>query len=353
MSARLLRISLRGSREEDPEDSGLLLSGSAYRRTEKEERLLCTLLHAEQQRSEKKAAENPDFCCRTTRSSFRFLLQRGCEEEERFPPFFSQVAENPDSQRIRCFRLRTGLPSVVFVTAGTSPTTASSRVAFCSRQSLRGTVDRQTLKLFLLLLFQRWFEYFLRQFCGHGQKDVEGPVPLEIGKTRTIRPQAKENWWSLMDSNKMVAGARACLIELLELVLNAIGIVYDCSNIVRQQSCTGHYSRQAALICLECFRMFHSCGCCFVPMFGETEHDSSQQLTSVPIEEQLDAFGRVLDVGKAKYGRLFCVEVAIKWIWNDQNPDVNLTKTAGLKALLLTQFIGKRKWMTWKMESAR
>ncbi|XXG63254.1 hypothetical protein AAC387_Pa05g1488 [Persea americana] len=37
-----------------------------------------------------------------------------------------------------------------------------------------------------------------------------------------------------MDSNKMVAGARACLIELLELVLNAIGIVYDCSNIVRQ-----------------------------------------------------------------------------------------------------------------------
>eukprot|EP00268_Persea_americana_P004920 TRINITY_DN1161_c1_g2_i3.p1 TRINITY_DN1161_c1_g2~~TRINITY_DN1161_c1_g2_i3.p1 ORF type:complete len:157 (+),score=28.66 TRINITY_DN1161_c1_g2_i3:144-614(+) len=121
MSARLLRISLRGSREEDPEDSGLLLSGSAYRRTEKEERLLCTLLHAEQQRSEKKAAENPDFCCRTTRSSFRFLLQRGCEEEERFPPFFSQVAENPDSQRIRCFRLRTGLPSVVFVTAGTWP----------------------------------------------------------------------------------------------------------------------------------------------------------------------------------------------------------------------------------------
>eukprot|EP00268_Persea_americana_P003823 TRINITY_DN1116_c1_g1_i6.p1 TRINITY_DN1116_c1_g1~~TRINITY_DN1116_c1_g1_i6.p1 ORF type:complete len:111 (+),score=15.01 TRINITY_DN1116_c1_g1_i6:233-565(+) len=64
------------------------------------------------------------------------------------------------------------------------------------------------------------------------------------------------------------------------------------------KSCTGHYSRQAALICLECFRMFHSCGCCFVPMFGETEHDSSQQLTSVPIEEHLDDFGRVLDVGK-------------------------------------------------------
>ncbi|KAJ8648783.1 hypothetical protein MRB53_001806 [Persea americana] len=53
---------------------------------------------------------------------------------------------------------------------------------------------------------------------------------------------------------------------------------------------------------LECFRMFHSCGCCYVPVFGETEHDSSQQLTSVPIEEHLDDFGRVLDVGKANYG---------------------------------------------------
>ncbi|XXG41422.1 hypothetical protein AAC387_Pa01g1881 [Persea americana] len=46
---------------------------------------------------------------------------------------------------------------------------------------------------------------------------------------------------------------------------------------------------------LECFRIY-------VPAFGETEHDSSQQLTSVPIEEHLDDFGRVLDVGKANYG---------------------------------------------------
>ena len=65
-------------------------------------------------------------------------------------------------------------------------------------------------------------------------RDVEGPVPLESGKTRMIHPQVKENWLSQMDSNNMVAGARACLIELLKLVLNAIGIVYDCSNIVRQ-----------------------------------------------------------------------------------------------------------------------
>ena len=41
-------------------------------------------------------------------------------------------------------------------------------------------------------------------------------------------------------------------------------------------------------------------------MFGETEHDSSQQLTSVPIEEQLDAFGRVLDVGKVCCMRYAC-----------------------------------------------
>ncbi|KAJ8636219.1 hypothetical protein MRB53_010486 [Persea americana] len=73
----LLRISLRSSREEDPEDYKLLLSSFAYRRTEKEEHLLCTLLRVGQQRSEKKTAENPDFCCRTTGSSFKFLLQRG------------------------------------------------------------------------------------------------------------------------------------------------------------------------------------------------------------------------------------------------------------------------------------
>ncbi|XXG42275.1 hypothetical protein AAC387_Pa01g2594 [Persea americana] len=85
MSACLLRISLRSSREEDPEDSELLLSCFAYRRTKKEDRLLCTRLRTGQLRSEKKDAENPDFYCRTTRSYFRFLLQRQCEEEEGFP----------------------------------------------------------------------------------------------------------------------------------------------------------------------------------------------------------------------------------------------------------------------------
>ena len=44
--------------------------------------------------------------------------------------------------------------------------------------------------------------------------------------------------------------------------------------------------------------MFHSCGCSYVPMFGETGHYSSQQLSLVPIEETLDAFERVLDAGK-------------------------------------------------------
>ncbi|XXG54290.1 hypothetical protein AAC387_Pa03g2212 [Persea americana] len=39
----------------------------------------------------------------------------------------------------------------------------------------------------------------------------------------------------------------------------------------------------------------------YVPMFGETEYDPSQQLTAVPMEEQLDAFGRAVDAGKIRY----------------------------------------------------
>ncbi|KAJ8649432.1 hypothetical protein MRB53_002455 [Persea americana] len=73
MSACLLKISLRSSREEDPEDSELLLSCFAYQRAKKEDRLLCTRLRAGQLRSEKKAVENPNFYCRTTRDTAKAL----------------------------------------------------------------------------------------------------------------------------------------------------------------------------------------------------------------------------------------------------------------------------------------
>ncbi|CAA6654192.1 unnamed protein product [Spirodela intermedia] len=39
----------------------------------------------------------------------------------------------------------------------------------------------------------------------------------------------------------------------------------------------------------------------YVPMFGEIEYDPDRQLTSVPIEEQLDALGRAVDAGKVRY----------------------------------------------------
>ncbi|XXG72196.1 hypothetical protein AAC387_Pa07g1346 [Persea americana] len=52
------------------------------------------MLRAEQQRSDKKAAENLVFYCITTASSFRFLLQRGCEEEG-FSPVFSPSCREP------------------------------------------------------------------------------------------------------------------------------------------------------------------------------------------------------------------------------------------------------------------
>ncbi|KAL5983977.1 hypothetical protein ACLOJK_018079 [Asimina triloba] len=39
----------------------------------------------------------------------------------------------------------------------------------------------------------------------------------------------------------------------------------------------------------------------YVPMFGETEYDSSRQFSSVPIEEQLEAFKRAIDAGKIRY----------------------------------------------------
>ncbi|KAK4558530.1 hypothetical protein RGQ29_008030 [Quercus rubra] len=39
----------------------------------------------------------------------------------------------------------------------------------------------------------------------------------------------------------------------------------------------------------------------YVPMFGETEYDPTQQFSSVDIEEQLDALGRAIDAGKIRY----------------------------------------------------
>lgn len=35
-------------------------------------------------------------------------------------------------------------------------------------------------------------------------------------------------------------------------------------------------------------------------MFGETEYDPTRQLSSVCIEEQLDALGRAVDAGKVR-----------------------------------------------------
>ncbi|KAF0896809.1 hypothetical protein E2562_028106 [Oryza meyeriana var. granulata] len=39
----------------------------------------------------------------------------------------------------------------------------------------------------------------------------------------------------------------------------------------------------------------------YVPMFGETDYDTSHQYVSVPIEEQLMALGRAIDSGKIRY----------------------------------------------------
>ncbi|KAJ8759756.1 hypothetical protein K2173_009857 [Erythroxylum novogranatense] len=39
----------------------------------------------------------------------------------------------------------------------------------------------------------------------------------------------------------------------------------------------------------------------YVPMFGETEYDPTRQFSSVCIEEQLDALGRVVNAGKIRY----------------------------------------------------
>ncbi|XP_021730871.1 uncharacterized protein LOC110697799 [Chenopodium quinoa] len=39
----------------------------------------------------------------------------------------------------------------------------------------------------------------------------------------------------------------------------------------------------------------------YVPMFGETEYDSSRQYLSTPIEEQLHALTRAVDAGKVRY----------------------------------------------------
>ncbi|XP_059069884.1 uncharacterized protein LOC131053546 isoform X6 [Cryptomeria japonica] len=39
----------------------------------------------------------------------------------------------------------------------------------------------------------------------------------------------------------------------------------------------------------------------YVPMFGETEYDPTQQYAAVPIEEQLEALGRAFNAGKIRY----------------------------------------------------
>ncbi|CAI0395436.1 unnamed protein product [Linum tenue] len=39
----------------------------------------------------------------------------------------------------------------------------------------------------------------------------------------------------------------------------------------------------------------------YVPMFGETEYDSTRQFSSIRIEEQLDALGRAVAAGKIRY----------------------------------------------------
>ncbi|KAH9306632.1 hypothetical protein KI387_011036, partial [Taxus chinensis] len=39
----------------------------------------------------------------------------------------------------------------------------------------------------------------------------------------------------------------------------------------------------------------------YVPMFGETDYDPTQQYAAVPIEEQLEALGRAVNAGKIRY----------------------------------------------------
>ncbi|CAI0395437.1 unnamed protein product [Linum tenue] len=53
--------------------------------------------------------------------------------------------------------------------------------------------------------------------------------------------------------------------------------------------------------CLDAKNITEAIDSRYVPMFGETEYDSTRQFSSIRIEEQLDALGRAVAAGKIRY----------------------------------------------------